>query len=79
MKRTPRALWALAFAPAAAFAQSAPVTDSNGFRPSRLPGDPVTAPDRGPAPRGAEWTPLGPFGGDVAAFLQGNWNAELML
>jgi photosystem II stability/assembly factor-like uncharacterized protein len=83
MKRTPLALWAMAFAPAAAFAQTAPPaepTDAHGFRPF-VSTTPRTAPTpAAPAPRGVpQWQPLGPFGGDVADINVSPTNPAIVL
>jgi photosystem II stability/assembly factor-like uncharacterized protein len=69
MKRSTIALMAMAFAPAAAFAQKdpGPISDANGYRPIGAPSArPAQAPTN-PTPRGpSAWEALGPFGGDVA-------------
>ncbi|MBC7772728.1 MAG: hypothetical protein H7210_09565 [Pyrinomonadaceae bacterium] len=68
MKRSTIALMAVAFAPAAAFAQNGapPSSDASGFRPIGLPASPSAHPTSGPSPRGpGTWEPLGPFGGDM--------------
>jgi hypothetical protein len=68
MKRCTFALMAVAFGPAVVFAQqdSAPVEDSNGYRPIGVAPERQGQPVSQASPRGpGQWQPLGPFGGDV--------------